>query len=127
MPYDMMPLRSEEHVFGGVVDVRALHADPTAPRYSPVCVGVLVCCVSCVSLECFVQGGEAETEQTEVVNMVAIPLIKLFSLTVKTLAKPMSKKIKTGESSIQHERHSRTAGPDSAAMPPLAPQQLQQQ
>jgi len=29
--------------------------------------------------------------------MVAIPVLKLFTMTVKTLAKPMSKRMKTGE------------------------------
>lgn len=30
-------------------------------------------------------------------EMVAVPLMKLFSLTVKTLAKPVAKRIKSGE------------------------------
>lgn len=56
---------------------------------------------------CLVEGGERQrherVDRAEVINtniiMVAIPVMKLFSMTVKTLAKPMSKKIKTGESS----------------------------
>lgn len=30
-------------------------------------------------------------------SMVAVPVMKLFSLTVKTLAKPVAKRIKSGE------------------------------
>ncbi len=49
-------------------------------------------------------GGRAQAgweAEGEVAKMVAVPVLKLFTLTVKTLAKPMSKRIKTGETSTK--------------------------